>query len=368
MNNLQIIENSALVTPAGFEADLFQRFIDYTDVQDVTLKGYTVCIRHFMRWLNQEGIRQPQREDIKAYKDHLNTCTSEKTGAPFSAGTRQQYLRACKHFFKWTASEGLYPNIADNIKGVKLKNRNHRRKNLDVEDARELLRSIDTTGEGGCRNYAIVLLCITAGLRIIEVQRADIGDLQTLSRERILYIQGKGHEEKDDYVKIDTDTATAIDTYLKRYRKGARKGDPLFTSTSNNSKGKRITEPTLSAILKDALKAAGFDSKMITAHSLRHTSNTLLFKATKDLYRTQKHARHANPATTEIYIHEDEKAGRHDEQLIADLIFRPEKQDYAAELVRIMEQLPEVDQQQLLATAREHLQRHQLQRIEKEAI
>ena len=35
----------------SFSNDLFQRFMDYTDVKEVTMKGYTVCIRHFMRWL-----------------------------------------------------------------------------------------------------------------------------------------------------------------------------------------------------------------------------------------------------------------------------------------------------------------------------
>ena len=97
-----------------FDADLFRRFIDYTDVKETTLKGYAVCIRAFARWASETGTMQPQREDIKAYKEYLETQN-------FTAGTRAQYLRAVKHFFKWTAAEGLYPNIADGIKGARVR-------------------------------------------------------------------------------------------------------------------------------------------------------------------------------------------------------------------------------------------------------
>ena len=95
-----------------FDADLFRRFIDYTDVKETTLKGYAVCIRALARWASETGTKQTQREDIKDYKEYLETHN-------VTAGSRAQYLRAVQHFFKWTAAEGLYPNIADGIKGAR---------------------------------------------------------------------------------------------------------------------------------------------------------------------------------------------------------------------------------------------------------
>src|SRR5690348_16346667 len=95
-NNLQIIPAGTL---GSFSNELFNRFIDYTSVKETTIKGYAVCIRHFMNWKAEQGITQPQRQDIKAYKEYLD-------GREFTAGTKAQYLRAVKHFFKWTASEG----------------------------------------------------------------------------------------------------------------------------------------------------------------------------------------------------------------------------------------------------------------------
>ena len=118
-----------------FDADLFRRFIDYTDVKETTLKGYAVCIRAFARWAAETGTMQPQREDVKAYKEYL-----EKQD--FTAGTRAQYLRAVKHFFKWTAAEGLYPNIADGIKGARVRQDNTKKDPLQAEDVRRILSSM----------------------------------------------------------------------------------------------------------------------------------------------------------------------------------------------------------------------------------
>lgn len=61
-----------------------------------------------------------------------------------------------------------------------------------------------------------------------------------------------------------------VRTYLKA-RGNVEEGQPLFTSTSNNSRGKRISTRTISGIVKTALKNAGYDSARLTAHSLRHS-------------------------------------------------------------------------------------------------
>ena len=52
----------------AFSTSLFERFIDYTDRKETTVKGYFTCIRQFVKWLELNDIRQPEREHIKAYK------------------------------------------------------------------------------------------------------------------------------------------------------------------------------------------------------------------------------------------------------------------------------------------------------------
>lgn len=301
------------IISSGFDRGLFKRFIDYTDVKDTTIKGYTVCIRSFVRWMNETGVRTPNRADIMQYKLFLSDHR-------YSAGTQRQYLRAVKHFFKWTAAEGLFPNIADNIKGAKVKQDNTRKDPFTEAEIIQVINSIDTSTVTGKRDKAVILLAVTCGLRIIEMQRADIGDIVMKSGERVIYIQGKGHDEKDDYKKIVPEVWQAISEYLKT-RPGSGKKDPLFASTSNRSKGKRIAEPTFSTMIKDIFRRAGFDSNRLTAHSLRHTSVTMLLKSGASLQEAQAHARHADPKTTTIYAHNIDKAEQHPEKLIYDHLF-----------------------------------------------
>ena len=301
------------IIPSGFDRSLFKRFIDYTDVKETTIKGYAVCIRSFVRWMNETGVRTPNRADIMQYKLFLSDHR-------YSAGTQRQYLRAVKHFFKWTAAEGLFPNIADNIKGAKVKQDNTRKDPFTESEIITVINSIDTSTVTGKRDKAVILLAVTCGLRIIEMQRADIGDIVMKSGERVIYIQGKGHDEKDDYKKIVPEVWQAISDYLKT-RPGAGKKDPLFASTSNRSRGKRIAEPTFSTMIKEIFRRAGFDSNRLTAHSLRHTSVTMLLKSGASLQEAQAHARHADPKTTTIYAHNIDKAEQHPEKLIYDHLF-----------------------------------------------
>ena len=49
-------------------------------------------------------------------------------------------------------------------------------------------------------------------------------------------------------------------------------------------------------------KKAGFD-RLYPFHSLRHSSVTNVYRATRDLFLAQRFARHASPLTTTVYTH-----------------------------------------------------------------
>lgn len=338
--NVALLHKEALqAQQPPFNNDLFNRFIEYTDVKETTIKGYNVCLRKFIKYLYDNNIHQPKREDIRAYKEYINKQS-------FTAGTKAQYLRTVKHFFKWTSSEGLYPNIADNIKGVKVKQDNTKKEAFNEADIKTILNSIDTASEKGKRNYAIILLAVTCGLRIIEMQRANIEDIQTIKGQKVLYIQGKGHDSKDDYKKLIPAVAEAIENYLQ-IRQPYKKNSPLFAGAGNRSRGERLTIPSISRTIKEVFINAGYNSKKLTAHSLRHTSNTLLFKSGADLYQVQKHARHQDPKTTEIYLHILDKENDTSEQEIYNQIYKEEKESNLTKVNKAIQDLNE-EQQRLL--------------------
>ena len=328
-----------------FRAAWYDEFIAYIDRGEKTTRSYITNFRQFITWLKYAAIRNPQRQDIISYRQWLTMehkaitldpqslpgwkYRTDRAGAPITIlckpNTIAQYIRAVCAFFKWTAAAGLYPDIAANIHAPKLRHDRHSKEALTAAEVLSIEQSIaqraqeraqaaqeaqkDTAGrlqrstEQGKRLYAMYLLAVNAGLRTIEISRANVKDFVTKGGQSWLYIWGKGHAEPDQRKPLAPAVAAAVKDYLKSRTDRPTGSSPLFVSTGNRSGGKRIATTTISTMLKRAMQEAGFNDERITAHSLRHTAGTNVQEITGNLYATQLYMRHSNPATTEIYLH-----------------------------------------------------------------
>ena len=311
MNELTTVETGALQAKTLTE-ELYIRFVSFLDAKPKTVETYTRALKQLFSYFGANGITQPQREDIISYRDTLKASGHKPT-------TIQNYITATRLFFEWLEQEGIYPNIAAHIKGAKL-NRDHKKDYLTSRQVKAILADIDRSTPQGVRDYAILALMIGGGLRTVEVVNANIADLRTLGDDTVLYILGKGRDEKAEYVKVSAPVEAAIREYLK-LRGETSPEEPLFTSMSNNSKGGRMTTRSISRIAKDSMIEAGYNSDRLTAHSLRHTAVTLSLLAGRPLEEVQQFARHANIATTMIYNHALDRAKNACGEAIAKAIF-----------------------------------------------
>lgn len=309
---VQAGSNGAITPAQEMNAFVLGRFLAYLDTTPKTIETYSRALKQLFSFFASKGIRSPQREDIIAFRDELNRSGHKPT-------TIQNYITAAKIFFSWAAQEGIYTNIAEHLKGAKL-DREHKKDPLTAYQVKEILDSIDRNTKTGRRDYALFSLMVTGGLRDIEVSRATIGDIRTAGEYTVLYVQGKGRTEKTEYIKLCPEVEAAIRDYLKD-RETAGAEEPLFISTSNNSKGKTLSTRSISGIIKSIMKGAGYNSERLTAHSLRHTAVTLSLLAGNDLTEVQQFARHANLNTTMIYNHALDKAKNACSQSIAAMIF-----------------------------------------------
>lgn len=311
MQEIMTVASYEIVDSQQLNNDMLQSFVEFIDASENTVKTYARGVRQLYAYLYSKGISQPTRQDIIAFREELK--------ATHKATTVQNYMVAVKLFFKWAASTGLYPNVAENLKGAKI-SREHKKDYLTSKQTKRLLNTIDTTTLQGKRDYAITSLMVTGGLRDTEVANANIEDIRTLGDFTVLYVLGKGRDEKSDYVKVVGQVEDAIRDYLKE-RGTVSKTDPLFASLSNNSKGGRLSTRSVSRICKNALVAAGYDSSRLTAHSLRHTAVTLSLLGGKSLQEAQEFARHANISTTQVYAHNLDRARNDCEETVAKAIF-----------------------------------------------
>ena len=296
----------------GINAEVAQKWLAFLDATPKTVQTYTRSIAQFIRWADAHGITRPTADDIRAFRDELSQ--------DHKASTVNGYLMAVKQLYKWLDEEGITPNVAKNVKAVKLDNDNFKKDYLTTDQCKRLVNSIDRSTLTGKRDFAIICLMLTTGMRDIEVQRANIEDIKTVGDFTALYYQGKGRSEKAKYKKLAPVVEEAIRDYL-RARGKADKGAALFISTANRNAGERMTTRSISRIVKNRLLSIGLDSDRLTAHSLRHTAGTQNLLNGGTLEETQQLLDHRNINTTLIYVHSLSRANSQAEARIADAIF-----------------------------------------------
>lgn len=311
MNTLTVLQNNEIIENQGLTVDLLGRWTSFIDASPKTVDTYTKAVKQFFIYIMERDINKPTREDIIAYRDYLKE--------DHKPTTVQSYLAALKIFFQWTEQERIYPNIAERVKGAKV-DKGHKKDYLTTKQVNKLLGAVDRSTLKGKRDYAILSLMVTTGLRTISIIKADIQDIRAAGDATALYYQGKGHEEKADYVKIAEPVEDAIREYLTA-RGETKSAAPLFGSIAHRNAGERMTTRSISRVVKERLIAVGLDSDRLTAHSLRHTAATLNLLNGGTIEETQQLLGHQNINTTLIYSHALERARNNSENRIANAIF-----------------------------------------------
>lgn len=307
-----LVSISTAIEPQDIKRNLSTKFIKYLDASKKTVETYARALRQLFNFFEAEGITQPDRSDILAYKRKLEE-------AKRSAYTINLYITVVRLFFQWLAQEGIYPDIAAHVKGERTTH-DHKKDVFTAEQEREIAETIDTDTEKGKRDFALFVLLASCGLRTIEASRANIEDIHTSGGRVVMDIQRKGHTGKDKTINLPPHVDKAIRAYLKD-RGTAEPSAPLFTSTSNNSRGQRMTTRSISATIKAIFTAAGYNSNRLTAHSLRHTAVTLAILGGESVQSAQQFAGHESISTTMIYYHEIEEARNTCAQTVAAAIW-----------------------------------------------
>lgn len=281
---------------------LIEPFIAAQDITPTSRVTYLNALQQFLTWYKDKRIKQPTRETILTYKYWLDQ-------KDLSSFTKATYLVVVRCFFSWTEDSDIYPNIARGIKGIKRQLKNHQKDSLSIHAIKQLLASIDQHTLRGKRDFALINLLIRTGLRLKELAAATIADVQEQRGEMVLWVHGKGRSGKDEFVLLTKEVLDPLHDYI-RARNIRHDDAPLFASLSDRNYGKRLTIYSLSRIIKRYLRQAGFDSKRITAHSLRHTFGVLAMQAGASLYEVQLAMRHTAPTTTQLYLGDIERIKR----------------------------------------------------------
>lgn len=317
---INIVQGAGISTENLLANNLVERFIRFAGVAEKSASTYKTSLNQLNKYFVANGITQPTRADLEMWRDNLIADGK-------SPSTVQLYLCSSKIFFRWLSQEGLYPNIADNLKSRVKVNREHKKDALSSNDLRMITAFISGRSPKGRQNIlverrdrALFALMSTAGLRCIEIARAVVGDLISVAGRHYMLVQGKGHCQKDARILVPRQVLDAIKDYLA-LRGKTSKSEPLFVSESNRTRGKGLSSQSISKILKSHFRRAGYDSPRLTAHSLRHSAACAMLESGCDLLAVKMVLRHTDVSTTTIYVNHLNRLKNTAEQSAADFIF-----------------------------------------------
>lgn len=288
--------------------NLIDRWINFAQVTPASVKSYTKGIKRLADYVSSIGAKEFSRQMFVDYRAALIQ--------KYSPSTVNLYLTAAKLFVGFLTQEGfLQVNPTEHLKGVKI-SAGHKKDALSANDTKKILANFDTTTLKGKRDKALYALMTTAGLRTVEVSRANVGDVIERDGATFLYVQGKGHAEKDSMIRVPDKVFALIREYLNE-RGDESENSPLFASVARRNFGGAMTTVSISRIIKTALKSAGYNSKRLTAHSLRHSAATAMLKAGATLREVQQVMRHTSIVVTQIYLHDLDRLNNRAECLAA---------------------------------------------------
>lgn len=281
---------------------------DLEELSPATRSTYRRGVTLFFNWLTEQGRRELSSVTVRDWVSEL-----KKRG--YKPGSVNTWLAGLRSLFNWAHEQGYTPfNPAIGVRGPSRRGttKAHKRDELT---AREVLAVLDTCdgSKVGQRDYALLSLMAYAALRQVEIHRADVEDLKIQDDRLVLWVQGKGSPEKDDFVVLSPIAEEAVQSWLSIHPHG--KG-PLFVSYSTPTRGKRLSLRSIRQIVKERYIEAGIVESTKTAHSLRHSAISAAIRNGASLTQVQAMARHANINTTMIYFHETGRTSEPAEDLI----------------------------------------------------
>ncbi|QWB95459.1 tyrosine-type recombinase/integrase [Mycoplasmatota bacterium] len=315
---------------------VYKTYLLEKDITKESRKVYAIILRLYVNYLKQHKIDLATVNDAKTYKDHLfNRGISNNWIYTHILVLKGFYSYLSIHANRFDLPDGYQYHIFDTIKISKEKV-DSEKAFMTPQQAKKIIlwtknnrRSIEDY-----RNYAIIYLMMTTGLRSIEVRRAKRKDFIKKENTYILYVQSKRSIDIDAYVKITQGVEKAILDYLD---KRIDKNPYLFISHHKNAKNPYLGPLFMNAMLQKALKACGLEDTKLTPHALRHSAATFNLMRGGTMESTKKLLRHQSLNTTLIYTHHMSRDIDNSEKEIEKFILNEEKNDFYGAFIEYLE-------------------------------
>lgn len=286
----------AIVTTAGGAAVYaWDEFFTAGIRNPHTRRAYAHAVRRFLAWAERQSLEMVRLTpgQVGHYLD----------GLAYTVPTKKQHLAALRGFFDaLVLRHVMILNPAASVRAERYTVVEGKTPEIAIDQARQLLASIDTGTPIGLRDRAVIATLIYTAARIGAVAGLKRGSLAHDGRQWSLRFAEKGGKSREIPLRHD------LEGYLLAYLDavggiGATKETPLFRSGAGKTgqlSANGATTGDLGRMVKRRMKAVGLPERL-SSHSFRVTTITDLLNQGVPLEDVQHLAGHSDARTTRLY-------------------------------------------------------------------
>jgi len=299
------MNNAQAVTKEHF-FNYVEKFMEYRkdiyEASDQTIKSNQIDIDLFKDFIEMKNYLYIDGHAVMDFQYYLKqqrlNCGSSMNRKLFTLRSYSKYLKLEQVPYVDTLP---FYDVLKCRQGYKT-----RANALSKEQVKSIFDFIDRESCLSVRDYAVYALMYKLGLRVGEVHKLNLENINFDSRK--ITVLGKGNKRRSLYID---DEMTAILTQWIAVRKQFLNYDisnALFISKKGNRLAIRTIEDNFKKIIKKLNINVPFN---VTCHTLRHSFASHLNDEDVDILVIQDLLGHATPRTTaDYYIHPSEKKVR----------------------------------------------------------
>ena len=255
-----------------------------------TVKSYHSDISQFLKFLFKKKLKNWDSVQSSHFDAWLNQLGAEG----LSKQSQSRKFTSIRSFSKFLLSERI---IKKDFSELSYRPKLDKKLpiTLEINEMTQLINVAKSDTIYGLRDYCIIELMYSAGLRVSELCFLKIEHMNI--EDGILRVFGKGSKER--IVPLGENAKRALDAYLVRSR-------PSFVNTNTDTTiflsrmGRALSRKTIWYMIKRYSEKA-LIKKAIKPHTMRHSFATHLLEGGADLRSIQDLLGHADISTTQIY-------------------------------------------------------------------
>ena len=252
----------------------FEEHLARLALAPTTIVNYLADLRTFARWHvgargEPSSLLKLTPDDIRGYRRHM------QTNEGWAPATINRRLQAVRKFYSFAMGTGLVES--NPASGVQLIPRSgpDRPRALAPEEVTSLLQAIQAGRPSLVkRDYAIVQLLLQTGIKLGELTRLHLSDIQLWGNGEGLLLVGEGDGNNCRPVPLNSLACAALRDYL-RVRPPSTNTENLFLSQEGNCISKRTVQRLIHVCTQAAglvdrhprLAGGGFLFSLCAAHA-----------------------------------------------------------------------------------------------------